>query len=191
VKFLFIRSSDEPIETSQVWQNFYRYTIYEMGRRKPNPILFYFPLFACIFTMTGLLYAVYHRVQLGVNVFEPDLNPTSTMSHLKSPFKHNTEQKSMSDDHSTLKEHRFRSENRGKIDSSLPYEIAWPSVQSDLDLKSYPVYDTLLNVIRKWNPDVIPETPFHFVETLQHFNYSDPTELDIGNMKLFDNVINF
>ena len=40
---------------------------------------------------------------------------------------------------------------------------------------SYPKYDSLLNIIKRWNPDN-PDVPKDFKETLQHFNYSDLTQ---------------
>jgi hypothetical protein len=49
-----------------------------------------------------------------------------------------------------------------------------PKVMSSPD-GNYPVYNNLLNIIENWNPDN-PEIPVDFVETLQHFNYSDPVE---------------
>jgi len=37
------------------------------------------------------------------------------------------------------------------------------------------IYTTLLDVLRRWNPDE-PDIPADFVETIAHFNYSDPSE---------------
>ena len=39
----------------------------------------------------------------------------------------------------------------------------------------YPTYHNLSKIIEEWNPDD-PDPPSHFVETLQHFNYSDDRE---------------
>lgn len=41
--------------------------------------------------------------------------------------------------------------------------------------KNYPPFKNLLQIVSDWNPDD-PEIPDNFVETLQHFNYSDPRE---------------
>ena len=52
----------------------------------------------------------------------------------------------------------------------------YPPVLSDpYKYLDYPNFDSLLNVIKKWNPDT-PEPPAVFKETLIHFNYSDPVE---------------
>lgn len=40
---------------------------------------------------------------------------------------------------------------------------------------TYPLYHNLAKIIDDWNPDD-PDPPSHFVETLQHFNYSDDKE---------------
>lgn len=40
---------------------------------------------------------------------------------------------------------------------------------------NYPVYDTLSNVLSRWNPDN-PDPPEQFTETLQHFDYRDPAQ---------------
>lgn len=45
----------------------------------------------------------------------------------------------------------------------------------------YPIYEPLLTIIERWNPDV-PETPLHFQETLQHFNYSNPYERSMAEL---------
>jgi hypothetical protein len=44
----------------------------------------------------------------------------------------------------------------------------------------YPVFNSLLNIIQNWNPDVADPPPV-FYETLQHFNYSNPHERRIGD----------
>lgn len=44
-----------------------------------------------------------------------------------------------------------------------------------LDMKSYPNYLNLYDVVTRWNPD-IPDPPSVFRETLAHFNYSCPRE---------------
>lgn len=52
--------------------------------------------------------------------------------------------------------------------------IEWPPLQPYTSSK-YPIYEPLLDIVRRWNPDD-PDQPDRFVETLQHFNYSDPHE---------------
>jgi hypothetical protein len=69
------------------------------------------------------------------------------------------------------------------IDSTImPYQresyIKWPSLTPYLKAQ-YPQYRPLLTVIQMWNPDV-PDHPDQFVETLQHFNYSDPKERQLA-----------
>lgn len=49
--------------------------------------------------------------------------------------------------------------------NKVPYSSEYPSN----------IYTTLLDVITRWNPDE-PDVPDDFVETLAHFNYSDPVE---------------
>lgn len=47
------------------------------------------------------------------------------------------------------------------------------------DKVSYPQYISLLELIEQWNPDH-PDIPTNFMETLQHFNYSDSNEREIA-----------
>jgi hypothetical protein len=53
-------------------------------------------------------------------------------------------------------------------------EIVWPKL-AEFSATSYPTYTSLLKVVQNWNPDQA-DPPKVFVETLQHFNYSDPRE---------------
>lgn len=62
----------------------------------------------------------------------------------------------------------------------LDYERKLPDVL-DSPTDAYPVYSNLLDIVRTWNPDII-EPPEPFVETLQHFNYSDPKERAIAKL---------
>jgi hypothetical protein len=57
--------------------------------------------------------------------------------------------------------------------------IEWPALMHTPDAALYPHYKPLLQIIQEWNPDV-PDQPAKFTETLQHFNYSDPTERAIA-----------
>jgi hypothetical protein len=57
---------------------------------------------------------------------------------------------------------------------NLQGNVIYPSLITAPD-HSYPVFKNLLDVVTEWNPDN-PEVPEDFVETLQHFNYSDPIE---------------
>lgn len=50
--------------------------------------------------------------------------------------------------------------------------IEWPHLMENPKVSEYPRYTSLLQIVQAWNPDV-PEQPVKFVETLQHFNYSD------------------
>jgi hypothetical protein len=50
----------------------------------------------------------------------------------------------------------------------------WPALIS-APSSNYPVFRSLLNVVKTWNPDE-PEAPTAFKETIQHFNYSSPNE---------------
>ncbi len=70
------------------------------------------------------------------------------------------------------------------FDPSNGYEkdnnIMWPTILSAVPTdNSYPVYDSLLNIVTNWGPDD-PEIPATFKESLQHFNYSNPIERDIA-----------
>lgn len=53
-------------------------------------------------------------------------------------------------------------------------KVVWPSIEQ-YSSNGYPKYRTLLDIVTAWNPDD-PEPPSTFVETLQHFNYSNPEE---------------
>jgi hypothetical protein len=52
--------------------------------------------------------------------------------------------------------------------------IVWPELK-EYSSESYPEYRSLLSNLEAWNPDE-PQQPNTFIETLQHFNYSDPLE---------------
>jgi hypothetical protein len=52
--------------------------------------------------------------------------------------------------------------------------IIWPELR-EYSPESYPEYRSLLTHLENWNPDQ-PQQPNSFLETLQHFNYSDPDE---------------
>lgn len=56
-------------------------------------------------------------------------------------------------------------------------EVHWPSQVSST--AGYPEYKPLLDIIKSWNPDD-PDPPEIFVETLQHFNYSDMAERQLA-----------
>ena len=56
--------------------------------------------------------------------------------------------------------------------------IEWPPLQK-YSPSNYPKYRPLLEILESWNPD-IADQPDRFVETLQHFNYSDPHERRIA-----------
>jgi hypothetical protein len=60
--------------------------------------------------------------------------------------------------------------------------IEWPDLVQDVPY-NYPKYDSLLNIVKNWNPDD-PDPPTHFTETLQHFNYSCPKERSIARLFL-------
>ena len=47
--------------------------------------------------------------------------------------------------------------------------ISYPPVM-EYSRGSYPIYESLLTAIERWNPDD-PDPPKSFQETLQHFNY--------------------
>jgi hypothetical protein len=55
-----------------------------------------------------------------------------------------------------------------------PSYIFWPEV-TEYSEKNYPNYKSLLSNLQNWNPDN-PNIPLSFHESLQHFNYSNPTE---------------
>lgn len=52
--------------------------------------------------------------------------------------------------------------------------IEYPPLLSE-PIATYPVYNNLLRHLSAWNPDD-PDPPAVFQETLQHFNFSDPSE---------------
>jgi hypothetical protein len=52
--------------------------------------------------------------------------------------------------------------------------VQWPALV-DYSQDSYPQYHSLLEIITNWNPDN-PDPPSNFIETLQHFNYSNLSE---------------
>jgi hypothetical protein len=45
-----------------------------------------------------------------------------------------------------------------------------------LDPTLYPRYESLLEILQRWNPDDTSNIPNPFLERLQCFNYSDPHE---------------
>jgi len=69
-------------------------------------------------------------------------------------------------------EDRFILPNRKSL--THPFRIEWPNLL-DRPIDSYPVFNSLLDIVTAWNPDD-PDPPPVFRETLQHFNYSNPTE---------------
>jgi hypothetical protein len=58
-------------------------------------------------------------------------------------------------------------------------EYTLPDSNTVPSATDYPVYASLLSIIEGWNPDQ-PDPPSVFIETLQHFNYSDPFEREIA-----------
>lgn len=56
-----------------------------------------------------------------------------------------------------------------------PKLLHYPPDITGTENMTYPVYHNLNKIIEDWNPDD-PDPPSHFVETLQHFNYSDDRE---------------
>ena len=63
-----------------------------------------------------------------------------------------------------------------KQSSLLPLLIPDPFINKN---KSYPIYRSLLDIVKTWNPDN-PDIPLSFVEEIQHFNYSDLYERGIA-----------
>jgi hypothetical protein len=58
----------------------------------------------------------------------------------------------------------------------LPVNVSWPELATSLSPDiAYPMYQSLLGIIKNWNPDEA-DPPEHFTETLQHFNYSCPQQ---------------
>lgn len=62
-------------------------------------------------------------------------------------------------------------ETRGSFNGK---KIVYPALMKAPD-ETYPKFKNLLDVVTDWNPDNV-EIPDIFVETLQHFDYSDPVE---------------
>lgn len=58
-------------------------------------------------------------------------------------------------------------------------DIEWPKLVEYDEVRAgnyvYPKYQTLMDVVSTWNPDV-SDPPAYFKETLMHFNYSNPVE---------------
>jgi hypothetical protein len=69
-------------------------------------------------------------------------------------------------------EDRLMQPNRKSL--THPDSIEWPNLL-DRPIDSYPVFNSLLDIVTAWNPDN-PDPPPIFRETLQHFNYSNPVE---------------
>lgn len=63
--------------------------------------------------------------------------------------------------------------NAPSFNTNIYPQIIQPS------LHHYPFYSPLLSVLNEWNPD-LPTPPASFVETLQHFNYSNSSERDLA-----------
>jgi oxalate decarboxylase/phosphoglucose isomerase-like protein (cupin superfamily) len=66
--------------------------------------------------------------------------------------------------------------SRDQIINKQPghFQVKWPPL-ANYNQNQYPEYRTLFDVVSSWNPDK-PDPPSNFVETLQHFNYSNPQE---------------
>ena len=62
----------------------------------------------------------------------------------------------------------------GPAPKRMSVDVTWPDPVKTFP-KDYPRYESLLSVIKRWNPD-IADPPPTFNETLYHFNYSCPTE---------------
>ena len=62
-----------------------------------------------------------------------------------------------------------------RVGGDKEFSIVWPTIQELPGPSFYPKFKSLLDVVTQWNPDQV-EVPPVFVETLQHFNYSDPKE---------------
>ena len=56
----------------------------------------------------------------------------------------------------------------------VPDDITYPKILPE-PTENYPQYSNLLQLVTDWNPDD-PDVPETFVETLQHFDYSDPKQ---------------
>eukprot|EP00615_Pteridomonas_danica_P004652 CAMPEP_0114341580 /NCGR_PEP_ID=MMETSP0101-20121206/9144_1 /TAXON_ID=38822 ORGANISM="Pteridomonas danica, Strain PT" /NCGR_SAMPLE_ID=MMETSP0101 /ASSEMBLY_ACC=CAM_ASM_000211 /LENGTH=473 /DNA_ID=CAMNT_0001475235 /DNA_START=147 /DNA_END=1568 /DNA_ORIENTATION=- len=52
-------------------------------------------------------------------------------------------------------------------------KFTYPEIIPEVDLKTYPPVESLLDIIHRWNPDESDNIPNPFHEKLQMFNYSD------------------
>ena len=61
------------------------------------------------------------------------------------------------------------------------YKVLHPDLPltREVDSSNYPVYESLLSILERWNP-CHPDPPKQFRETLLHFNYSNPHELEMA-----------
>lgn len=63
------------------------------------------------------------------------------------------------------------------------YKVHYPEppLTHDIDASNYPVYESLVSILERWNP-CHPDPPKAFHETLLHFNYSNPHELEMAKV---------
>jgi hypothetical protein len=72
--------------------------------------------------------------------------------------------------------------DRGRVYTKDGVTITWPELATSYT-NSQQQYDSLLNVINRWNPDDVDPPP-KFTETLQHFNYSCPEQRETARQFL-------
>jgi len=79
-----------------------------------------------------------------------------------------------------LRDHVLKGRHSGPF-HNLPgavgeVQFVYPDMLPEVDLKTYPPTNALLDIIQRWNPDDTDNIPNPFQETLQVFNYSNPEE---------------
>ena len=59
------------------------------------------------------------------------------------------------------------------------YRVLHPKVDQVTSESEYPMFESLLDILERWNP-CTPEPPTEFRESLLHFNYSDPEDIQMA-----------
>eukprot|EP00596_Hydrurales_sp_CCMP1899_P004425 CAMPEP_0119049738 /NCGR_PEP_ID=MMETSP1177-20130426/66105_1 /TAXON_ID=2985 /ORGANISM="Ochromonas sp, Strain CCMP1899" /LENGTH=231 /DNA_ID=CAMNT_0007027311 /DNA_START=48 /DNA_END=740 /DNA_ORIENTATION=- len=130
-------------------------------RNKASFAIVKLPLILSALTLIAFGYFLIFYSQMSPFSSTNNLTESSGSSlPLSSPF--------FSEDHSES----FKDNSELKLD----VKVVYPPLLSNPTAGEYPIYCSLLDIISNWNPDN-PDPPIEFKETLQHFNYSDPTEL--------------
>ena len=164
------------------------------NRRKRSKLVVYLPLFLSVSSFLGFLYFLYKDGHIS---FSSWLNTEKTgedfLSRESMPNAHIIPKSAITSSAVAAKMFSRHNYSHGEFARhSYTNGVWWPQLldinpvytkiplgTSSSDKVSYPQYISLLELIEQWNPD-LPDIPAEFLETLQHFNYSDLKEREIA-----------